>query len=642
MSEVRFGPAYAAVLLLVFVTASAVAETADIAGRVVNEDGEPVKNATVLVIRKTWPGGRYRQEDLHTQSDQDGRFRLKDFHTLKQKVAVLVAICHDRFCLMSDYRLDPEGAGFEPFDFQLTKATPVTLVFQDSEGKPVEGVVAYPSGRETDEGKQHLVYAQGSEPIHKTSDASGKVVFPVYRKGDTAKIGYRVNGKHASAVVRVDGSKEHVIQVDGSSSARPTRPQVWVPEPREPDPSHVRWIKRNAVPLRSIDPEDTSFEDLQPIKRLIGEARIVQLGEQSHGDGACFRTKIRLIKFLHQEMGFDVLAFESGLYDCRKAWEAFQAGEPALEAAEQGVFGIWTGSQQVQSLFEYLSEQAKTDRPLELAGFDCQFTASASTQSLAGELSDALKKFGNDKIDDQTLETIVSGTRKLVRRESSDTKLEDYIAALDRARNALAMAEVSDPGADREIGYWRQLLKSIGAEAERRDQQGTTVTSLNARDGQMADNLIRLAKSYYPERKIIVWSASLHIMRNAAGVEVPDGSVSYENTVPMGHTVHEQLGDQVYSIAFIAYDGAAGAWFRNAVAIGPANPGTLEHHMAEAGLENAVLGLRKLDEGGSWLRQKLAARPLGHHYMRANWPNHFDAVIFNRQMTPSTSIVRNR
>ena len=64
--------------------------------------------------------------------------------------------------------------------------------------------------------------------------------------------------------------------------------------------------------------------------------------------------------------------------------------------------------------------------------------------------------------------------------------------------------------------------------------------------------------------------------------------------------------------------------------------------MAEAGLDNAFLGLRNLDEDGSWLRQKLAARPLGHHYMRAGWPNHFDAIIFNRQMTPSTSIRRNR
>lgn len=76
--------------------------------------------------------------------------------------------------------------------------------------------------------------------------------------------------------------------------------------------------------------EDEDFSDLMPLKALIGSARVVALGEQSHGDGSTFKAKCRLVRFLHQEMNFDVLAWESGLFDCRRVDEMFAKGvEPA-------------------------------------------------------------------------------------------------------------------------------------------------------------------------------------------------------------------------------------------------------------------------------------------------------------------------
>ena len=151
---------------------------------------------------------------------------------------------------------------------------------------------------------------------------------------------------------------------------------------------YSKWIKENSVSFRTVDPTDDDFSDLAGLKEMIADARIVQLGEQSHGDGTCFETKIRLIKFLHQEMGFDVLAFESGLYDCRRAWQAFEDGESSQAAAAQGVFAIWTQSKQTEELWKYLGSQANSESPLELCGFDCQFTASASREDLLEDLED--------------------------------------------------------------------------------------------------------------------------------------------------------------------------------------------------------------------------------------------------------------
>jgi erythromycin esterase len=154
--------------------------------------------------------------------------------------------------------------------------------------------------------------------------------------------------------------------------------------PAEDDP-RVASLREHAVVLRTITPDDDDFTDLQSLKKLLQDVRIVQLGEQTHGDGATFHAKTRLIRFLHREMGFDVIAFESGLYDCRKAWEQFAAGADPREAAEQGIFGIWTHSEQIQPLLKYIAAAAKTEHPLELCGFDCQFTAAASRTTLASD-----------------------------------------------------------------------------------------------------------------------------------------------------------------------------------------------------------------------------------------------------------------
>src|SRR5688500_14617591 len=76
-------------------------------------------------------------------------------------------------------------------------------------------------------------------------------------------------------------------------------------QPASEDPLQA-WIATHAVAVRSIHPDDEDFSDLLPLISAIGPARVVQLGEPSHGAGAAFAAKVRLIKFLHQRMGFDV------------------------------------------------------------------------------------------------------------------------------------------------------------------------------------------------------------------------------------------------------------------------------------------------------------------------------------------------
>src|SRR4030095_7702172 len=45
-----------------------------------------------------------------------------------------------------------------------------------------------------------------------------------------------------------------------------------------PSPDVIGWLKANALPLASTEP-GSSFQDLEQLRPLIGEARIVSLGE---------------------------------------------------------------------------------------------------------------------------------------------------------------------------------------------------------------------------------------------------------------------------------------------------------------------------------------------------------------------------
>ena len=43
----------------------------------------------------------------------------------------------------------------------------------------------------------------------------------------------------------------------------------------------VDWIKSNFMHLHSLDQND-SFDDLEPLRDLIGSAKVIALGENSH------------------------------------------------------------------------------------------------------------------------------------------------------------------------------------------------------------------------------------------------------------------------------------------------------------------------------------------------------------------------
>src|SRR4051794_36917843 len=67
------------------------------------------------------------------------------------------------------------------------------------------------------------------------------------------------------------------------------------------------WIKSQAIPL-STPEAGHGFKDMQPLKKVVGDARIVSLGEATHGTREFFQLKHRMMEFLAGEMGFTIFS----------------------------------------------------------------------------------------------------------------------------------------------------------------------------------------------------------------------------------------------------------------------------------------------------------------------------------------------
>jgi erythromycin esterase len=420
-------------------------------------------------------------------------------------------------------------------------------------------------------------------------------------------------------------------------------------EPAGPSDSRSDWLKKHALTVRSIDVIDVADDDLadlMPLREFIGDARVVQLGEQSHGDGAAFHAKARLIRFLHEKMGFDVVAWESGLLDCRRVDAALRAaalrtrtGALAREVAQHGIFPIWSAGKAIEPAFEYLMATQATASPIAFCGFDCQFSAGA-VEEASGFINDFFDRVDPKLVSDEQrtklavlIDHLRDGDGNGAFRQD-DRPIPDLLKILDDRTSDVLRSHGS-----REAGFLRKVLNNLMTlNTMQHEQKNTAPEATNRRDAAMADNLVWLANEYYAGRKIIVWAASFHLMHDAPGiVPVENKSLNYARTVPMGHVVKQKLGPAVYTIAFTAYSGRAGNPFHGSFAITPAAKDSLEDRLHAAGFDHALVDLRSLPdkEGGAWLKDELVARPLGYSPMRAKWPSHFDAIFFSDVMFPN-------
>lgn len=380
--------------------------------------------------------------------------------------------------------------------------------------------------------------------------------------------------------------------------------------------------------VRSISPADTDFRDLDFLAAEIGPARVVLLGEPSHGEGNVFEAKTRLLRFLQQRLGFTTVAFESGFYDLHRAQQALEAGTPAREALANSVFPVWTGTQEFQAVLPLIGPGQ-----LRVAGFDPQLSG-----AYGEELVEKLQAFlatekGSAAVNYDYLEEVVSYMGERF-RFAPTARLADFEKELARA-SRLADRAAASPAAPRraEAAFWQQCLRSLLAQARDyalnkpgdKSEAEFKAKDSNPRDAQMADNLLWYLRQH-PQEKVICWAALPHLANNVA--RLPDPELNEYR--PMGQAVKAALGaDQVYILGTLAGGGSHGLSAASAQPVPAPAAGSLEAELLAQPADYAFVSLKYDAPGQVRTTSAFEYRPLA-----GPWGEVVDGFLFLRSVHP--------
>jgi erythromycin esterase len=346
-------------------------------------------------------------------------------------------------------------------------------------------------------------------------------------------------------------------------------------------------------------------EDLAPLDRVVGDARVVALGEATHADGAGFATKDRIVRHLHATKGFDVLAFESSLWACESH-------------AVDCLAWPWAGVKEVDAVLAWARAEGVT-----ITGFDPQLTGGparlealerwllqmlAPEAALEGRLRTAfarypkMGKFRLLSVEERTLD---------------EAAFREARALAVAKRDALLLRSLDDVLV---VYAWHA---AVGADRSTTiDWDGHAETN-DVRDRGMADDVRWLLDVRHPGKKIVLWLASSHAQKAPASVAYP-GYAAFHST---GSWLAAWLGPRYVAVAI----GAQGGRIGNAPT--PEQDVTVPADAVERACASEV-GLLRLTSAPA------VGGFFGYQPMTAPWVKAFDAAVVVKTMTPATRIER--
>jgi erythromycin esterase-like protein len=141
--------------------------------------------------------------------------------------------------------------------------------------------------------------------------------------------------------------------------------------------SVASWLRQQSQPLNSVDPK-SGYADLEPLRDEIGQARLVSLGECTHGSREIFQVKHRLAEYLVSKLGFSLFAIEGNLPETRRINAYIQGGDGDPVSLIEGMdFWGWD-TEEILAMVNWMRQfnldagNRATGRSVEFAGFDMQ------------------------------------------------------------------------------------------------------------------------------------------------------------------------------------------------------------------------------------------------------------------------------
>ena len=289
--------------------------------------------------------------------------------------------------------------------------------------------------------------------------------------------------------------------------------------------------------------------DLEPLRQIIGNARIVSLGESIHTSGGYYEMKHRVFRFLVEKMGFRAFAFESPWPNADRVGQyVATCGEPPEEAL-RGLFGVWQ-SAETRDLIQWMCDWNRTHRKKQDKLFFFGFDVQQSAQDAAALVA-FLERLGVGSGDPRV--TDIQACDGVSAPTAYGTRVPD--ASNEQCLRGLAAAEeLIDQEADQhtarispqDLEYAR--LRVVGVRSRQGQVYywglGDVVGSSESRDSGMAYAFGVLRRLRYGDVKTVVWAHNYHIAK--------DARASSWETKTMGSFLRETFGSSYVALALIA------------------------------------------------------------------------------------------
>jgi len=426
----------------------------------------------------------------------------------------------------------------------------------------------------------------------------------------------------------------------------------WAPEelpvPPRPRPARVRPADDDMV--RAIAASSEPFNsigsaDLDPLLERIGDAKIVLLGEATHGTSEFYRMRERISQELITRKGFRFVAIEGDWPDVAHLDHYVRHFEyPPSEWTAFARFPIWMWrNNEVRSFVDWLHAHnagRKLENRVAIYGLDLYslYTSIGSVLKYLDEVDPDSARvarhrygcltpwqtdpatYGHAALTGayRTCETEVARMLEDILHKQSDYAAHDGERFMDAVQNARLVTD-----AER---YYRIMYYGS------RD-------SWNLRDNHMFETLKTLLAFHGPEARAIVWAHNSHI-GDAAATEM-----SARGEYNIGQLCREEFGNSAYSIGFGTHSGtvaAASDWDgpMEVKAVLPSLRQSYEWLCHETGRPQFMLPLR--GRSAAEVRNRLAKprleRAIGviyrpeteraSHYFQAVLPAQFDEYIW--------------
>jgi protein-L-isoaspartate(D-aspartate) O-methyltransferase len=426
--------------------------------------------------------------------------------------------------------------------------------------------------------------------------------------------------------------------------------QGW--EDRALAPAIVRPQARGAQIAPLLRETAEAFEEIESVKLgalldRIGDARVVLLGEATHGSSEFYRMRARITRELIIGLGFRAVAVEADWPDAARIDRYVRHG-PAPSARPEPAFSrfptwMWR-NQEVHDFVEWLryfnGETADSAQRVSFHGLDL-YSLYTSAAAVVGYLERvdpaaaavARKRYGC--LMPWERDPATYGRAALTGRYR--TCEDDVVAAL---RELLARRlEYSRQDGERFLDAAQNAQLVANAERYYRTIYYGSTASWNLRDQHMFDTLQSLMVFHGPETKIVVWEHNSHI-GDAAATEMAE-----RGELNVGQLCRTAYGKGAYLLGFGTDHGtvaAASDWDApvEIMSVRPAHAESYERLCHDAAVPAFLLPLRypaRAEVREELLPPRLERaigviyRPeseLASHYFQACLPRQFDEYVW--------------